>query len=116
MDALDDSRFETILLQGWMPLMILASRVALDDTLDNESDEPKSYIIELDGFYFIRLGILASARDSRLGERGSPGRVKSWAILEDSRLSERVRSEFLKWAGFSRLSENPTRQHLMRNP
>ncbi|KAF1862505.1 hypothetical protein Lal_00024462 [Lupinus albus] len=32
--------------------------------------------------------ILARARDSRLSERGSPGRVKSWVILEDSRLSE----------------------------
>ncbi|KAF1874202.1 hypothetical protein Lal_00032317 [Lupinus albus] len=32
--------------------------------------------------------ILARARDSRLSEKGSPGRVKSWAILDDSRLSE----------------------------
>ncbi|KAF1858845.1 hypothetical protein Lal_00028218 [Lupinus albus] len=33
-------------------------------------------------------GIVARARDCRLGEKGSPGRVKSWAILKDSRLSE----------------------------
>ncbi|KAF1891617.1 hypothetical protein Lal_00008045 [Lupinus albus] len=34
-------------------------------------------------------GSLAWARDSRLSEKGFPGRVKSWAILEDSRLGEK---------------------------
>ncbi|KAF1883387.1 hypothetical protein Lal_00042296 [Lupinus albus] len=37
--------------------------------------------------------------------------VRSSLEREDLRLSERVRSEFLKWAGFSRLSENPTLLH-----
>ncbi|KAF1891911.1 hypothetical protein Lal_00016942 [Lupinus albus] len=37
----------------------------------------------------INPGSLALARDSRLSEKGSPGRVKSWAILDDSRLGEK---------------------------
>ncbi|KAF1865897.1 hypothetical protein Lal_00033356 [Lupinus albus] len=35
------------------------------------------------------LGVSLERENCRLGERGSPGRVKSWAILKDSRLSER---------------------------
>ncbi|KAF1864625.1 hypothetical protein Lal_00039257 [Lupinus albus] len=34
------------------------------------------------------LGVSLERENCRLGERGSPGRVKSWAILKDSRLSE----------------------------
>ncbi|KAF1884282.1 hypothetical protein Lal_00042934 [Lupinus albus] len=34
------------------------------------------------------LGVSLERANRRLGERGSPGRVKSWAILKDSRLSE----------------------------
>ncbi|KAF1864851.1 hypothetical protein Lal_00031814 [Lupinus albus] len=34
------------------------------------------------------LGVSLERENCRLGERGSPGRVKSWAILKDSCLSE----------------------------
>ncbi|KAF1877497.1 hypothetical protein Lal_00040213 [Lupinus albus] len=39
-------------------------------------------------FFLTILGVSLERENCRMGERGSPGRVKFWAILKDSRLSE----------------------------
>ncbi|KAF1892898.1 hypothetical protein Lal_00035422 [Lupinus albus] len=54
-------------------------------------------------------GFLPERELSRLGEKWhseAVEAVRSSLKREDPRLSERVRFEFLKWAGFCRLSEN----------
>ncbi|KAF1869474.1 hypothetical protein Lal_00022882 [Lupinus albus] len=56
-----------------------------DRSLNNGRGPPT---IRIQGKPCHTLGVSLEREKCRLGERGSPRRVKSWAILKDSRLSE----------------------------
>ncbi|KAF1881606.1 hypothetical protein Lal_00039822 [Lupinus albus] len=73
-------------VQGHQVLMIqLKNLYPSSDTLN---DVPAG-VNPIDGPAVISvLGFSLERENCRLGERGSPGRVKYWAILKDSRLSE----------------------------
>ncbi|KAF1872222.1 hypothetical protein Lal_00038007 [Lupinus albus] len=94
--------FEEKLLSAFEP--VRAYRNMLRDSQRHQAtSKPIVTALAVEYRLFISPRILARARDSRLGDGGSPGRVKSWTILEDSRLSESC----LAWArnGILRLLE-----------